>query len=839
MSEAHIPFRPEALLEQREFLRSLARSLLSDEHGAEDVVQDAWIAALENPPRSSEALRAWLARVTRNLSLNTLRERERRARREELAARSDTAPSEEEVDARLRAQRRVVEAVLALREPYKSAIWMRWYENLPPREIARRTGVPIETVKSRLKRGLAELKSALDREFGDRASWCSALAPLALRDAAAVGAPTLVIGGALVLFLATVFAVVALRRGGRGDIERPHAVHLPTPDAPAPGTLGARDDRVSASLAIEPLAEARSILRPNAMHEPGALRCRAIDVRTLEPLNALSVEWIGADGAKGATATEANGFFELADVRDERAADLRLMNTTDSGLLEIVERVWIQACGIESGYEELRLAIGPTYALAFDPPVGLLATDFSCVLELAGDPGDGASALIAPVREGSPPWVRFARAPRTSLLGASGRSTYTLRLASRDGLWLGEARVIASDGAHGKPVRFPLQACARIDGRVIAADGSPVAGARVRLANELDGGRATSAHPAGAPAEAVREMLSDAGGRWTLGAIPSGGWHLSVHSPAHFASDQELSLAPLEDRALEVTLAPRPTTTLEGLLTSTSGLHVPHGVLRLRSASERDLAPEATPEVDPSSAQRRDHFRFEAVPPGEYELFPPMEDALAWDPPSLVLTVPGSTVRFTCRDDAPLMEVALRAVDDDTGLRIARFHAAILLDRYDLGRRKATAIEPHPRWIEARAGEALFDGIPRNMRGWWLVECEGRRSAWGELADLGRDGARLCREARLAPAWTCRLWIGAADERGRTIALNGARIQTSGGKLLATSLEDGDALIDLLYDPGRLSIELDGWRVKRWEGFTRGKLRTPLDVHRVWMERDE
>lgn len=39
-------------------------------------------------------------------------------------------------------RRRVGEAILALDEPYRATIWLRFREQLPPRAVARRMGVP-------------------------------------------------------------------------------------------------------------------------------------------------------------------------------------------------------------------------------------------------------------------------------------------------------------------------------------------------------------------------------------------------------------------------------------------------------------------------------------------------------------------------------------------------------------------------------------------------------------------------------------------------------------------------------------------------------------------------
>jgi hypothetical protein len=72
----------------------------------------------------------------------------------------------------------VVKAVLELDEPYRSTVLLRYYEDLPPRDIAKAMKIPVETVRTRLKRSLALLRAGLDAEHRGR-SWCLALAPVA------------------------------------------------------------------------------------------------------------------------------------------------------------------------------------------------------------------------------------------------------------------------------------------------------------------------------------------------------------------------------------------------------------------------------------------------------------------------------------------------------------------------------------------------------------------------------------------------------------------------------------------------------------------------------------
>lgn len=171
---------PEELLAHADFMRTLALNLVMDEHSAEDVSQQSWLASLERSPPAGTPIRAWLSRVTWNLAVKLIRGESRRWKRERAAALPDRVPSAEEVAAREETRRRVVDAVMALDEPYRAVILLRFYEDLPPRDIARSLEVPVETVRTRLKRGLSKLRRRLDEENNqNRRKWCLALAPVA------------------------------------------------------------------------------------------------------------------------------------------------------------------------------------------------------------------------------------------------------------------------------------------------------------------------------------------------------------------------------------------------------------------------------------------------------------------------------------------------------------------------------------------------------------------------------------------------------------------------------------------------------------------------------------
>ncbi|MDH3592679.1 MAG: RNA polymerase sigma factor, partial [Planctomycetota bacterium] len=228
---------PDVLLAHGGFIRAVARGLL-DADRAEDVVQESYLAALRRPPDQARA-RGWFGAVARNLALMRRRGDGRRAQRERASARPEAEPATADTVARLEVQRRVVEAVTALREPYRTAIVRRYFDGLAYSEM----GVPAETARTRVKRGLDMLRSRLDTDYhGDRKAWTALLLPLlplrtaTLTGAVAVSTKTkLAIGAALVLLLALwVSQRETARDANATRAERPPeraAADAPPPDA--------------------------------------------------------------------------------------------------------------------------------------------------------------------------------------------------------------------------------------------------------------------------------------------------------------------------------------------------------------------------------------------------------------------------------------------------------------------------------------------------------------------------------------------------------------------------------------------------------------------------------
>jgi RNA polymerase sigma factor (sigma-70 family) len=162
-------------------MRSLARSLVRDDASADDVVQDTFVAVAEREPERPKAVGSWLRGLIFNLVRRSHRSQVRSRRREERVARPECDVSmPPDVLERAELQREVVDEVIALAEPYRTAVLLRYFDDLSPADIARREDVPVATIRTRLHRGLERLRQRLDgRHGGNRAAWSAILIPLA------------------------------------------------------------------------------------------------------------------------------------------------------------------------------------------------------------------------------------------------------------------------------------------------------------------------------------------------------------------------------------------------------------------------------------------------------------------------------------------------------------------------------------------------------------------------------------------------------------------------------------------------------------------------------------
>lgn len=274
--------RPEDLLAHAGWMRALAGALLADPGAADDVVQQTWVAAWRRPPASDQPLEPWLARVVRNFASKRRRGDTRRAAHEARAPEPGPPPAPERTLEQLELQRVLVDAVAQLDEPLRTTLVQRWFEGRSSVEIAQLLGVPEGTVRWRLKRGLEELRTRLDRRYGDRAAWAVVFAPFAapldpaaasvsaasLSSSAAPAATGVVLMGATLKFAAAALVVAAASVWWMwGEPARSDAAAQP---------------RGAAGASAAPVAEVADVDAPTAqraeLDTPGAAEAASHDV---------------------------------------------------------------------------------------------------------------------------------------------------------------------------------------------------------------------------------------------------------------------------------------------------------------------------------------------------------------------------------------------------------------------------------------------------------------------------------------------------------------------------------------------------------------------------------
>jgi len=145
-------------------LSSVLNRILRDTQAAEEILQDIFYqlwrnAAQFDPSRGS--LPGWLLVIARNRAISRLR-RHNPAEGDELLENTVILPSNlESAVAQQQLLGRVKGAMESLPLEQRAAIELAYFEGLTHSEIARRTGDPLGTVKTRLRSAVETLKRNL------------------------------------------------------------------------------------------------------------------------------------------------------------------------------------------------------------------------------------------------------------------------------------------------------------------------------------------------------------------------------------------------------------------------------------------------------------------------------------------------------------------------------------------------------------------------------------------------------------------------------------------------------------------------------------------------------
>jgi RNA polymerase sigma-70 factor (ECF subfamily) len=151
----------------------MALRIAGNPEAAQDAVQEAflrvWRRADSFDPGRGRA-RPWFLRLVRNVAIDQLRARSVRGRAELDQAHDPTTdvPHERPDDVAAREERaaRVRSALAGLPPEQRRAVEIAYFEGLSHSEIAEREGMPLGTVKTRIRDGVLRLRAFIVRSEG-------------------------------------------------------------------------------------------------------------------------------------------------------------------------------------------------------------------------------------------------------------------------------------------------------------------------------------------------------------------------------------------------------------------------------------------------------------------------------------------------------------------------------------------------------------------------------------------------------------------------------------------------------------------------------------------------
>ncbi|MFH0943710.1 MAG: sigma-70 family RNA polymerase sigma factor [Planctomycetota bacterium] len=528
---------PEELRQQAEWVKALARRLVTDEHVAEDLAQETWLAALQHPPDSARPPRPWLSAILRNFTRRWIRGESQRVAREQVAAVAEETAPTVDVVGRVESVHLLVDAVLSLEEPNRTTILLRYYEGLSAAEIARRTSASASTVRSRLQRGLESLRAHLDAEHdGDRRAWCLAMLPMikAPAVAATAGSMAALTGGLVMSGKVLVTAGAAILVGASVLIWQTRVERDPDGEPPA------RAVKMDASAAEATEMEAPE--SPERRELPGTIVAQHVAARTAPwPTGGIAGHVRDAGGQAIAEATVTlepwPGAEELLKLRAAHEA-------------EFLEATHPTTTDAEGSFSFPAVpAAGQWLLLASSPGTmqGLEFCDEVCAGEVARFeftlyPGGTVSGRVIDTAQhpvaGVKVWAARAEPVET---GPDGRFLLTgvarhaaMIWATREGLAaaLPRPKVVVAPGEEKGGIEIVMHPDLPIRGRVLGAGGAPVQGAAVTCGAEF-GDRSLNV----TAIQTDEAVETDKDGRFILSPLPDLGTYcvrvkLSGHSSA-------------------------------------------------------------------------------------------------------------------------------------------------------------------------------------------------------------------------------------------------------------------------------------------------------------------
>lgn len=875
----------EYLLEQSRWIRSLARRLVSPDD-ADDLVQDTLAAALVARSPLERPSRAWLATVARRIAMKRQRSDRHRTDRETLAVQErgddgsqgwsqggSQVPTPEELVARSEQQRAVVDAVLALDEPYRSTVLLRYFEGLEPKDIAERTGIPAATVRTRLRRGVETVRMRLDEASGgDRSQWMRALTPLAglpivfpppslsstssptspavqLPEALPTAASPSLITSLLVMPSLLKFMLVAsplllaLTWFGQSSglsVQLPPSFEGLAPELSLvePAPLEAPAARIATDrVYFESLPETvESELAPST---DGVLT--VIDRRTGQPAAHLKISPWHADDPNAILAGPDHGPLQVTDAKGQVALSTDVetvalrhhFDSTARLLGQLVQRSVPDDPEVipirwENGAAQVTVDVGYTVFVEFSPDFDG-KNDVFAILSQESDLDLWHGQPSDVVQEGDRTYLRFERDVR-------GKKNRWIHFAMPNGL---AAVSLPCDEYfdNGRVLPVKLEPYGVVAGTVRPMMGDPIAEANVVLLRG-DVTEAALMAPDQQRMKRLRDLSDEADFPFSFGPLEPGEYTLFAGARGQKSFRRTVRVRGGETFQLPVELRwdGGATARIRGRIVSETG-HF-HGPLKVKAWEDSYVIPDSHLVSDvvwkQDGEQWTGSFLIENVAQKSYRLTVHAEDGLS-NPirlPEILpkegrTAIPGEVIEIELTDGEPDHDLVVTAKDAVTGAPVQKFEAYAV---------NVETLRQDTRSGRTHEGSATIHGLLDARRYSLYVVAKGYRATHVSATVL--DG-KTALDVTMRPGWFRPLAI--RDEEGQPIA--GVEILCDGeGSFLSDAM--GLAWCNLDEAPDRMTVQHPEWTVTETNfldeaGRLKEEFRVEWDSMSVFMKRVE
>ncbi len=152
----------EIVRRHQDFVYGAALRVVRNPTIAEDLAQEAFVRAYKALPefRQESQVRSWIYRIVTNLALNSVTRTREVAHVEVPEHRAAPSAEHRAHDALLREE--IDRAVAELKDELRIPLVMREYDGMSYQEIADATGLPLNTVRTRILRARRALRSVME-----------------------------------------------------------------------------------------------------------------------------------------------------------------------------------------------------------------------------------------------------------------------------------------------------------------------------------------------------------------------------------------------------------------------------------------------------------------------------------------------------------------------------------------------------------------------------------------------------------------------------------------------------------------------------------------------------